>query len=48
MELLSHQTSIFRSVIDDGKVVYPILWAQGVGCAVMGTSLSLKGEISNM
>ncbi|KAJ9115609.1 hypothetical protein QFC20_000934 [Naganishia adeliensis] len=32
----------------DGKVVYPILWAQGVGCAVMGTSLSLKGEISNL
>ncbi|GHJ85706.1 hypothetical protein NliqN6_2108 [Naganishia liquefaciens] len=29
----------------EGRTVYPVLWAQGVGCAIMGTSLSLKSEI---
>ncbi|KAJ9108909.1 hypothetical protein QFC21_000230 [Naganishia friedmannii] len=29
----------------DGRSVYPLIWAQGIGCAIMGTALELKGDL---
>jgi hypothetical protein len=33
---------------DDGQIIFELAWAQGVGCAIMGTALGLKGEITEM
>jgi hypothetical protein len=30
---------------DDGKTVFPLLWAQGVGCGIMGLGLANKNWI---
>lgn len=29
----------------DGNVIYPLAWAQGVGCGIMGLALARKNEI---
>jgi hypothetical protein len=29
-------------------VVYPLLWAQGVGCGIMGLAAAKKAEINAM
>jgi hypothetical protein len=33
---------------DDGRVVFPLAWAQGIGCAIMGTALGLKPELTTL
>lgn len=32
-------------MIDQGKVVFPLLWAQGVGCGIMGLGLANKNWV---
>ena len=34
--------------LDDGMVVYPLLWAQGVGAGIMGLTAAKKAEIDAM
>lgn len=31
--------------IVDGRVVFPLIWPQAVGCAIMGTALARKTEL---
>lgn len=30
----------------DGRIIFPMAWAQGVGCVIMGTALARKTEIT--
>lgn len=31
---------------DDGAIVFPLAWVQGVGCGIMGLALARKNQIS--
>lgn len=32
-------------ILDDGRIIFPLAWSQGVGCAIMGMSIGLKNDI---
>jgi hypothetical protein len=38
----------FSMIADDGKIIFPLAWAQGVGCAIMGTIMIWKADVNRV
>lgn len=35
-------------MVDDGRAIFPLAWAQGVGCGIMGLALGKKDELERL